>query len=87
MKPILYSYFRSSASYRVRIAMHLKEIDFEYRAVHLVKDGGEQHKADYKNLNPMEQVPFLIHGEYHLAQSMAIIEYLDSLWKETLLFL
>ncbi|MEC7181491.1 MAG: glutathione S-transferase N-terminal domain-containing protein, partial [Bdellovibrionota bacterium] len=51
MKPILYSYFRSSCSYRVRIALHYKNIDYEYRPIHLVKDGGEHRKEDYLSLN------------------------------------
>ena len=74
---ILYSYWRSSCSYRVRIALHLKGLDFEYRAVHLVKDGGEQKKADYLSLNPMGEVPCLVHKGHNLSQSMAIIEYLE----------
>jgi len=52
-KPILYSYFRSSCSWRVRIVLNWKGIEYEYRAVHLVKDGGEQNKEEYKKLNPM----------------------------------
>lgn len=77
MKPILYSYFRSSSAYRVRIALHLKEIDFEYRPVHLVKDGGEQYLDEFKQLNPKSEVPFLIHDQVQLTQSMAILHYLD----------
>lgn len=75
----LYNYFRSSASYRVRIALHLKGLPFEYIPVHLVNNGGEQFKAEYKSLNPMGEVPTLIHNGQALAQSMAIIDYLDSL--------
>lgn len=75
----LYNYFRSSASYRVRIALHLKGLAFEYVPVHLVNNGGEQFKADYKNLNPMAQVPTLIHDGQALSQSVAIIDYLDCL--------
>ena len=73
----LYSYFRSSASYRVRIALNLKGIEFEYKAVHLLNDGGEQHKDEYRKLNPSREVPTLIHNGKVLAQSMAIIDYLD----------
>lgn len=77
----LYNYFRSSASYRVRIALHYKKIDFEYIPVHLLNQGGEQFKENYKDLNPMAQVPTLVHhfnGEVRsLAQSVAILEYLD----------
>lgn len=76
---ILFSYFRSSASYRVRIALNLKNIDFEYRPIHLVKDGGEQNQLDYLKLNPMAQVPTLQHEEVSLTQSMAILQYLDQL--------
>lgn len=74
---ILYSYFRSSAAYRVRIALHLKKIPFEYRPVHLVKDGGQHNKDEYKKLNPMGQVPCLVDGDLALSQSMAILMYLD----------
>ncbi|CAM2066974.1 maleylacetoacetate isomerase [Sulfidibacter corallicola] len=73
----LYSYYRSSCSYRVRIALQLKRLPFVYQAVHLVREGGEQRQPDYLKLNPMGQVPCLIHDGKALAQSMAIIEYLD----------
>ncbi len=73
----LYGYFRSSASYRVRIALHLKEIPFENISVHLVQDGGQQHSENYKKLNPMEQVPTLVDGDFKLSQSLAILQYLD----------
>lgn len=83
----LYGYWRSSASYRVRIALNLKNIDYEYIPVHLVKDGGEQHLPDYKLLNPGELVPTLVDTEnesdFILNQSLAIIEYLDELYPET----
>ena len=80
-KPILYSYYRSSSAYRVRIALQLKDFEFEFRAVHLVKDGGEQKKSDFVNLNPMAQVPFFVHEKAQIAQSMAIIEYIDRVWE------
>jgi maleylpyruvate isomerase len=73
----LYTYFRSSAAYRVRIALNLKKLDAEYRFVHLVRHGGEQHAQDYQTLNPQELVPTLIDGDTVLTQSLAIIEYLD----------
>lgn len=79
---ILYSYYRSSASHRVRIALHLKHLTYEYRAVHLLKNGGEQYSAEYKRLNPQSQVPCLIHNNQPIAQSMAIIEYLDQIAPE-----
>lgn len=74
---VLYSYWRSSASYRVRIALALKGIDAEIRPVHLVRDGGQQHQPDYLALNPQGLVPSLVHGPLVLTQSLAIIEYLD----------
>jgi maleylacetoacetate isomerase/maleylpyruvate isomerase len=73
----LYNYFRSSASYRVRIALHLKNLEFEYLPIHLVNNGGEHHKADYKKINPAGEVPALIHAGQIITQSVAIIEYLD----------
>lgn len=73
----LYNYFRSSASYRVRIALHLKGLDFKYNAVHLVKDGGEQNQSAYREINPAGEVPTLIDDGFVLSQSMAIIFYLD----------
>lgn len=83
---ILYNYFRSSASHRVRIALNLKKLKYEYRAVHLLKDGGEQYKPEYKKLNPMSQVPCLIHKNKPISQSMAIIDYLDHVAVEPRLF-
>lgn len=73
----LYSYFRSSASYRVRIALNLKGLPFEYVPVHLLKDGGQQHSADYQRINPAELVPALVDGGQAIGQSLAIMEYLD----------
>ena len=74
----LYGYWRSSASYRTRIALHLKGLAFEYMPVHLVRDGGEQKQANYTELNPVGLVPTLIDGDLVLNQSLAIIEYLDA---------
>ena len=71
----LYNYFRSSAAYRVRIALHLKGLPFEYAPVHLVK--GEQHAEPYRALNRQELVPTLADGDTVVTQSLAIIEYLD----------
>ena len=73
----LYTYFRSSAAYRVRIALNLKGLPYESVPVHLLRDGGEQHAPDYAQLNPAELVPTLVDGEHSLGQSLAIIEYLD----------
>jgi len=82
----LYNYFRSSTSYRVRIALHYKNLDFAYKPVHLINEGGEQHKSEYKNINPMAEVPTLIHEGLTLSQSMAIIEYLDEVFPHPALF-
>ena len=79
MKFTLYSYFRSSTSYRARIALHHKNINFEYKPVHLLDEGGQQNKPEYRELNPMGGVPTLVHGPHVISQSRAIIEYLDYL--------
>jgi maleylpyruvate isomerase len=71
----LYSYFRSSAAYRVRIALNLKSLPYEYLPVHLVK--GEQRDERYRALNPQALVPMLVDDGEAITQSMAIIEYLD----------
>ncbi|MGB3394171.1 MAG: maleylacetoacetate isomerase [Stenotrophomonas sp.] len=73
----LYSYWRSSAAYRVRIGLNLKGLDYTLVSVHLVRDGGQQHAADYAALNPQQLVPTLRHGEHVLNQSLAILEYLE----------
>ena len=74
---VLYSYWRSSCSWRVRIALALKGIDYEYKAVHLVKDGGQQLQDTYAAVNPMKEVPTLLIDGLTLKQSVPIIEYLD----------
>ena len=71
----LYNYFRSSASYRVRIALALKGLDYDYKAVHLVK--GEQMAESYAAVSASRLVPLLRDGDRVVTQSMAIIEYLD----------
>ena len=73
----LYTYFRSSAAYRVRIALNLKCLNANYIPVHLVNNGGEQHSEAYKALNPAELVPTLIDDEFQLSQSLSILEYLE----------
>ena len=73
----LYSYFRSSASYRVRIALNLKNLPYDYAPIHMLRDGGEQLKPEYRKLNPDAVVPTLIDGDNVLQQSLAIIEYLE----------
>lgn len=82
----LYSYFRSSASYRVRIALHLKNIEFEYVPIHLLNRGGEHLAEAYKQLNPMAQVPTFVHNGKAIAQSMAILQYIDQIWPQPSLF-
>lgn len=74
----LYSFWRSSASYRVRIALNLKGLQVEYVPVHLVRDGGEQNAPAYRALNPQGRVPLLVDGDFRLGQSMAILDYLES---------
>ena len=77
----LYGYFRSSASYRVRIALNLKGLDAEQVSVHLVKNGGEQFSENFRAVNSDALVPVLIDNdngeELVLSQSLAIIEYLE----------
>ncbi len=73
----LYTYFRSSASYRVRIALNLKGLPFDAIPVHLLRDGGAQHSADYELINPSKLVPTLVDGALKLGQSLAIMEYLE----------
>lgn len=82
----LYSYYRSSCSYRVRIALYLKNIPFEYIPIHLLKNGGEQKSKQYQKLNPEEQVPCIVHNNQIIAQSMAILQYLEDLYPSPILF-
>ena len=74
----LYSYWRSSAAYRVRIALNLKGLAFKTIPVHLVRQGGEQLGEAYRSINPQGLVPVLLHRGEVLTQSMAICEYLDA---------
>ncbi|WP_432259121.1 maleylacetoacetate isomerase [Cupriavidus sp. TMH.W2] len=78
----LYSYFRSSASFRVRIALELKGLTYDYVPVHLLKEGGQQLKAEFRAVNPDGLVPALADGEHVLQQSLAIVEYLDEVHPE-----
>ena len=73
----LYTYFRSSAAYRVRIALNLKGLAYEAVPVHLLRDGGQQNLPDYRALSPLGTVPALQTGSGTFTQSLAIIEYLD----------
>ena len=75
--PVLYSYWRSSSSYRVRIALNLKGIDYEQVPVHLVRNGGEQNQPAYREINPLGLVPALVHEGQVIVQSLAICEYLE----------
>jgi maleylacetoacetate isomerase len=79
----LYSYWRSSACYRVRIALHLKGLAFETVPVHLINNGGEQHAEAFRDVNPQELIPVLMHGDRVMRQSLAIIEYLDEAFSES----
>jgi maleylacetoacetate isomerase len=74
---ILYDYWRSSAAYRVRIALNLKGIPYQSVPINLIKEGGQQHSPEYAALNPNELVPLLVDGEITLNQSLTIIDYLD----------
>ena len=73
----LYTYFRSSAAYRVRIALNLKGLAYDSIPVHLLRDGGEHKKAAYKVKNPLGVVPTLETDSVVLTQSLAIMEWLD----------
>ena len=80
----LYGYFRSSASYRVRIALGFKQLKYQYEAVHLLKD--QQLSEEFVKLNPMGEVPCLIHSGRAIAQSMAIFQYLEDVFGGPKLF-
>ncbi len=77
MRPVLHGYYRSSASWRVRMALNLKGIEYTSRPVHLVRDGGEQWSESYRAMNPAAEVPTLEIDGLVLGQSIAIIEYLE----------
>jgi maleylacetoacetate isomerase len=78
----LYGYFRSSAAFRARIALSLKGIKPELRFVHLIRDGGDQHRPGYAAINPQKLIPALAHDGHLITQSLAIIEYLDEVVPE-----
>lgn len=73
----LYNYFRSSSSYRVRIALNLKGLEYDYVPVHLNRNGGEQFAAGFRAMSPNAVVPVLAMDGHHLIQSTAIIEWLE----------
>lgn len=75
----LYDYYRSTACYRVRIALNLKNISYERLVVHLINNGGEQHHANYLKLNPQGLVPTLDENGHIITQSLAIIDYLEEI--------
>ncbi len=77
----LYSYWRSSAAFRVRIALNIKDIEAEVVPVHLVKNGGEQHSDSFRAVNPQGLVPALEHEGQIITNSLAIIEYLDEVFE------
>ena len=79
----LYSYWRSSAAYRVRIALNLKGLDYAVAPVHLVKDGGEQHHDTYRAINPQQLIPALVDRGHVVRESLAIMEYLDEAYPDT----
>ena len=76
----LYSYWRSSAAYRVRIGLNLKGLAYETVPVHLLRDGGEQLAPAFAATNPQKLVPVLQHGQRMFRQSLAILEYVDEVW-------
>src|ERR1043166_8910547 len=79
----LYSFFRSSAAYRVRIALKVKGLPYEYVAKHFRRNGGEHRKPDYLAINPQGLIPTLDDGGVVVPQSLAIIEYLDEAYPKT----
>jgi maleylpyruvate isomerase len=81
----LYTYFRSSAAYRVRIALNLKGLDYQAVPVHLLNNGGEQRQADYLAINPAGLLPALDVDGAVLTQSLAIIEYLEEVYPQVAL--
>lgn len=81
-KRVLYGYWRSSATYRVRIALNLKLLAYEQHPIHLLSNGGEQHHPLFSTINPNELVPVLIDGEVTLNQSLAIMDYLDEVYPQ-----
>ena len=78
----LYSYWRSSAAYRVRIGLKLKRLPYDIVPVHLVRNGGEQLAPEYAEHAPQKLVPMLVHGQRRMRQSLSILEYLDEVWPE-----
>ncbi len=73
----LYTYYRSSAAYRVRIALNLKRLKYTAHPIHLLKEGGKNNSASYRKLNPQGLIPTLVDNGVVISQSLAIIEYLE----------
>ena len=82
---ILYGYWRSSAAYRVRIALNLKQIAYQDISINLLTQGGKQHTSEFHNLNSNELVPVLEDGDQRLTQSLVILDYLDAHYPQPLL--
>ena len=78
----IFSYWRSSAAWRVRIALELKGIDYRIHPVHLIQDGGQQFSQAYRALRPEALVPSMRHAGFELSQSLAICEYLEATWPQ-----
>lgn len=76
----LYHYWRSSASYRARLALNLKGLDYAIHPINLLADGGQQHQEHYRSINPQGLVPTLVHNGHAIGQSLAIMEYLDEVF-------
>jgi len=79
-KPTLYSFYRSSCSWRVRIALNLKKIEYEYAPINLLK--GEQKSESYLSINPLGGLPTLKINDHYISQSISIMEYLDEVYPE-----
>lgn len=82
MKPRLYSFWRSSAAFRVRIALNLKQVDYDIIPTHLTKKGGDQLQPEYESKNPNRLIPLYECGDVRIHQSLAIMEYLDEIHSE-----
>lgn len=78
MSVTLYGYWRSLAAYRVRVALNLKEVEYQEIAIDLA--AGQQFDASFEQLNPQHVVPLLIHDEFEISQSLAILEYINEQW-------
>jgi maleylacetoacetate isomerase len=81
-QPVLYGYWRSSSSYRVRIALNLKGIAYRQEPVNLVRGDGDQQRPEYRAVNPLGLVPALVHAGRTVTQSIAICEYLEDVFPE-----